>query len=137
MSEENVEVVRRIYEAAARRDVEAVLALYDTEVAFDNTHAPHGGLIRRGVFRGHEGLRAFYREYMEAWEYLSEDLEELIDAGEHVISIQTTRARGRASGAVVENLHMPGVWTIRDGKVIRVVWLATREEALEAAGLRE
>jgi ketosteroid isomerase-like protein len=137
MSQENVEIVRRIFEAAARRDVEAVLSLYDTEVEFDNTRAPHGGLVRRGVFRGHDGIRAFYREYMEAWEYLSEELEELIDAGEHVISIQTSRARGRTSGAEVETPHMPGVWTIRNGKVIRVAWLATRQEALEAAGHSE
>jgi ketosteroid isomerase-like protein len=137
MSRENVEVVRRIFEAAARRDVEAVLSLYDPEIEFDNTRAPHGGLMTRGVFRGHGGLRAFYSEYMEAWESVTEDLEELIDAGEHVISIQTTRARGRASGAEVETPHMPGVWTVRDGKVIHVAWLATRQEAFEAAGLQE
>jgi ketosteroid isomerase-like protein len=64
-------------------------------------------------------------------------VEELIDAGERVISVKTTRGRGLASGAVVE-LHQCGIWTIRAGRIVRVEWLAaTREEALEAAGLSE
>jgi ketosteroid isomerase-like protein len=71
------------------------------------------------------------------WENLEDNIEELIDAGDDVISIVTTRARGRASGVEVEWKDNAGVWTIRDGKVIRVVWLPTRAEALEAAGLSE
>jgi ketosteroid isomerase-like protein len=64
-------------------------------------------------------------------------LEELIDAGDKVISIVTGRARGRASGVEVENRHHGGVWTIRGGKIVQVVWFPTREEAVEAAGLSE
>jgi ketosteroid isomerase-like protein len=64
------------------------------------------------------------------------DFEELIDAGDRVVSVGTTRGRGRASGADVVWKHA-GVWTIRDGKIVRVVWFNAREEALEAVGLRE
>jgi ketosteroid isomerase-like protein len=59
----------------------------------------------------------------------------LLLAGEHVVSVSTIRARGRASGLHVESSERFGVWTIRDGRVIRVVWFPTRAEALEAAGL--
>jgi ketosteroid isomerase-like protein len=64
------------------------------------------------------------------------DYDELIDAGERVISVVTRHGRGRASGAEVD-WPLALVWTIRKGKVIRVVWFPTRAEALEAAGLRE
>jgi hypothetical protein len=48
----------------------------------------------------------------------------------------TRHARGRASGVEVERpFALP--WTLREGKVVQVVWCLTREEALEAAGLRE
>jgi len=67
----------------------------------------------------------------EAWEDLVDVREELID-GEHVISISTMRARGRSSGAEVTSRRYAGVWAIRDGKVVRVVWFPTREEALKA-----
>jgi hypothetical protein len=46
--------------------------------------------------------------------------DELIDAGEDVVVVVSARARGRASGAKVEGFTGAGVWTIRDGKIIRV-----------------
>ena len=137
MSEENVEIVQRVYAAAARRDPEAVLALYDLEVEWDNSAGPFSDLFGRRVYRGHEGLRIFFHEYTETWENLEESLEELIDAGDHVVSVQSTQARGRASGVEVGWKHNAGVWTVGDGKIIRVAWFGSRAEALEAAGLRE
>jgi ketosteroid isomerase-like protein len=136
MAPENVEVVRRVYEAAARRDAATVLALYDPEVELDNTRLQIVGGAG-GIYHGHDGLRDFFREWHEAWESVEYDYDELIDAGdEQVIALVTRRGRGRASGADVE-LRVALVWTLRDGKIIRVVWFPTREEALEAAGLTD
>ena len=138
MSEENVELVRRIYEAAARRDSAAVLAYYDPDVEWDSSGSPLSRLIGgRGTYHGHEGVRDWFREWHEAWESVEEDYKELIDAGDQVISIATARARGRASGVDVEMSDYAALWTVRDGKVVRVVWFPTREQALEAAGLSE
>ena len=136
MSEENVEIVRRIYDAVARHDTATVIAAYDPEVEWDTSRSPWGSIMGGRLYRAHEGLRRFYREWYEAWGNYDEVLEELIDAGEQVIVGATGRGRGRASGAEVE-WSQYGVWTIRDGKVIRVVWFPTRAEALEAAGLSE
>jgi uncharacterized protein len=136
MSQENVEIVRRVYDAVARRDTESVLALYDPEIEWDGTRHPMSGL-GEDVYHGHEGLRRWSRGWYEAWEDLEDICEELIDAGDHVVSISTMRGRGRASGVEVEWTLNYGVWTIREGKVVRVAWFRTREEALEAAGLRE
>jgi ketosteroid isomerase-like protein len=96
-----VEVVRRVYEAAARRDPATVLALYDPEVELDPSRLQAVGLFDR-VYHGHDGLRSFFREWHEAWEGIEYDYDELIDAGERVISVVTRHGRGRASGAEVE-----------------------------------
>ena len=140
MSQENLEVVRRVFEAEARGDIETLLALYDPDIEWDNSRSPVGdfaGTVGR-VFRGRDGVQRAFREWYEAWEKVDSEVEELIDAGgEHVVSVFTYRARGRTSGAEVEFAHMAGIWTIRNGKVARVAWLPTREDALEAAGVPE
>jgi ketosteroid isomerase-like protein len=130
---ENVEIVRKVYDAAARRDALTLLGFYDPEVEFDSSRV-HGSLMGGAVYHGHEGLRRWARDWYEAWELIEYDVEELIDAGEHVIAVVTVRGRGRASAAEVEWTRHGGVWTFRDGKVVRVVWFPTREEALAAAG---
>ena len=137
MSQENVEIVRRIYDAAARRDSEATLALYDSDVEIDVSRT-HRALMQ-DVYKGpgHEGLRRWAREWHEAWEQVEYDVDEMIDAGDDVICVVTVRGRGRGSGADVEFTLHAGLWTIQNGKVARVVWFKTRKDALEAAGLSE
>jgi ketosteroid isomerase-like protein len=137
MSQENVEIVRRIYDAAARRDTEVVLALYDPEVEIDVSRTHNG--VMQGLYAGtgHEGLRTWSHEWHEAWGRVDYEVEELIDAGDDVISVVTVRGQGQGSGAEVEFTRHAGVWTLRDAKVVRVVWFKTREHALEAARLSE
>ena len=131
MSEENLEVVRQVYEAATRRDTATILTLYDPEVELD---ASALGVEGRGgdTFRGHEGLRSLFDEWHESWGEIAYDYEELIDAGDQVISVATRHARGRASGVEVEQ-RFALLWTIRQGKVIRVIWFLDRDEALKSA----
>ena len=136
MSQENVEIVRQVYAAAARRDPASVLAAYDPDVEWDVSRSPMARLVGGGVYRGHEGLRSFFAAYHEAWENIDYAYEELIDAGDRVISIDAERGLGRASGVEVE-LTQYAVWTIHEGKIVRVVWFPTRAEALQAAGLPE
>jgi ketosteroid isomerase-like protein len=127
--------VRRIFAAARRRDTEAVLALYDPDVEWDTSQGSIGQLMGGRPFHGHDGLRQVFRDLREAYEDMEDRCEELIDGGEHVVSVVTTRGRGRLSGVQVEQRHQAAVWTIRGGKVARVVWYPSREEALAAAGL--
>ena len=131
MSRENVEIVRRVYEAVARHDTETVLAAYDPDVEYDFSDSPLGILIGATTYHGHEGIRQLIRDRYEAWETIEDYCPELIDAGEHVITVVITRGRGRSSGAEVELRHY-GVWTLRDGKIVRVAWFHTREEALQS-----
>ena len=137
MSRENVEIVRQVYEAAASRDAAAVFALYDPLVELDASRLGlAGGAGTAGISRGHEGLRSFFREWHEAWGNIEYSYEELIDAGEQVIAVVNRHARGRASGIEVER-PFALLWTLREGKVIRVAWFLSRADALEAAGVSE
>jgi ketosteroid isomerase-like protein len=132
MSKQNVEVVRWVYEAVAARDTGAVLALYDPDVEVDFSRSPFATVLNRSVYRGHSGIRSLFRERQEeAWKDVDDDLDELVDAGEQVVCVVTSRGRGRASGAEVVRTHA-AVWTIHKGKVVRVVWFPTRDEALQA-----
>jgi ketosteroid isomerase-like protein len=134
MSAENVEVVRRLYDAVARRDTEAILELYDPEIEWDGSRNRWAEVMTsHAIWKGHDDLRKFFRAYYEMWESFEDDLEELIDAGDHVVTVVNSRGRGRESGLEVEWVGNAGVWTVRDGRIIRVVWFATREEAMEAA----
>jgi uncharacterized protein len=136
MSQENVEIVRRVYDAIDAGDTDAVLALYDPEIEWHFARSPFRNLVRHDVYRGHNALRDFIRErYEDAWDSITDELEEIIDADKHVVSIIKTHGQGRASGAQTEMTHA-GVWTIQGGRIVRVEWMS-REEALQAAGLSE
>jgi ketosteroid isomerase-like protein len=136
MSQENVEIVRRVFEADARRDRVAVFNLYDPDVEWDYSHGPGGDLFGRHLYRGHDGLRAFFHNWSEAFRGFGFRCQELIDAGHDVISVDVAHGHGRASGTQVE-MRQWAVWSIRRGRIVRVVWFRTREEALEAAGPSE
>ena len=136
MSQENVEIVREIFEAAARRDRKRVLALYDPDVVMDGSGTEMARFLGRSIWRGYDGLRSFDREWRETFESIETEYDELIDAGDRVVSVSRWHVRGR-EGIEVAAPNRGGLWTIRDGKVSRIDWFDTREEALEAAGLSE
>jgi ketosteroid isomerase-like protein len=133
MSSEKVEIVRQIFDAVAQRDTATILGLYHRDVELDISHTESAELFGHSVYRGYEGLRNYDREWREAFENVETDCEELFEAGEQVVSVARYRMRGRASGIEVPGPAQGGVWTIRDGKVARVVWFNTRDEALHAA----
>jgi ketosteroid isomerase-like protein len=133
MSRENVEIVRRLYEAVHRGDAETVLALYDPDVVWDFSESPIGAALELKIYRGHDGLRRWWSEWREAWEGYEDSYEDLLDAGDHVVAAIVSRGRGRASGAQVEWTQY-GVWSFQAGKIVRVAWFGTREDALEAIG---
>ena len=137
MSQENVEIVRQVYKAVREGDTEGVLTAYDPAVEWDFRASPFRDFLKQNVYLGHEGIRRFIQErYDDAWAEVEDHLDELIDAGEQVISVVTSRGRGLASGVEVER-ELAGLWTIRAGKIVRVAWFGTRAEALAAAGLSE
>ena len=135
MSQENVDLVRRVIESHERRDFAAVFAAYDPEIEWSI------GRLQRAPgfepnYHGHEGVRAFWRVWFGAWETVSFEYEEFIDAGDSVVAILSQRVRGRTSGVELDWSSYAQVWTVKDGKIARVEFFNTRGEALEAVGLR-
>lgn len=137
MSEQNVELVRRLLEMFAKREHEAVFAYYDSDIEWDATNIRALGLDElAGVYHGHEGVRTYWRRWLQAWKDLEFDVEDVLDAGNEVVAlIRNQRQWGRHSGIAVELPPYGLIFTIRAGKVVRWRNFADRDAALEAAGL--
>jgi ketosteroid isomerase-like protein len=131
VSAENVEIVRRIYEADARRDAAAALELIDSEIEVEY----HGQLIDKDVgYHGHAGLLRLRESIYENFEDFRIEVEEFIDHDEHVVVALHQRAVGKASGAPVD-IHIGQVWTLHHGKAVRWRIYKDKAEALAALGL--
>ena len=129
MSAENVEIVRRTYEAYMSGDLEAALAVFDPDVVFDVSIRPEGE-----VYHGPQGVADAMRTWTGTWEGFRMEVEELIEAGEHVIGVEHQSGRGRGSGLPLSETYFT-VWELEAGKVTRITWLRSRAEALKAAGV--
>lgn len=131
MSQENVEVVRRAFDAYARDDLEALLEELDQGVEWKQFEEP-------APVYGRNNVRGAIRRWNETWDQLQVQAEEYIDAGEFVVVLLRFRGLGRASGAPVEQATYH-VFTVRNGRIARMVEYGPgkRSEALEAVGLSE
>ena len=143
MSQENVELVKRLLQMFANREHEAVFAFYDTDIEWDATSFGGDGASGvpddlQGIYHGHEGVRTYWRRWLQAWADLDFEVGDVLDAGDDVVAlIHNQRQWGRRSGIVTEMPPYGLVFTIRTGKVVR--WRAFSDErsALKAAGLSE
>jgi ketosteroid isomerase-like protein len=133
MSQKNVQLVRQIYERWGRGDFRAGTDLYD----------PHVLLVLRpefpdaGAYCGPDEIRRYMREdFLADLEGAVIIGEEFLDAGDTVVVRVNQQATGAGSGAPVAMGYYQ-VWTFRGRSVIRIESIRGREEALEAAGLRD
>jgi ketosteroid isomerase-like protein len=136
MSQENVAIVQRIYEAAARRDEVAAFEVYAEDIVWDMSNWRRAFLYSRPIYHGHEGVRDAWREGLSAFSEIDFEAKDLVDAGDRVLAVVAERERGRASGVPVEASHL-AVWTLSDGKVTRLQVFDDRQQALDAVGLRK
>ncbi|MDX6699666.1 MAG: uncharacterized protein QOE65_3063 [Solirubrobacteraceae bacterium] len=134
MSPQNVEIVRSIYEAVARRDVRTPFRHYADDIAWDPSRAATAGLGLKTVYHGHEGVRDHWREGLSVFREINLDVRDLVDAGDQVLAVVREHHLGRASGAPVEAMHY-AVWTLAGGKATRMRIFDDRDEAEAAAGL--
>src|SRR4051794_35250948 len=108
MSQENVEIVRAIYEAWTRGDDEAVFERFNAEVDW----VPPPDISSSGRRRGHQGVRRSLAAWMGAWDDYHFELRQLIDCGDDVLAEGWQRARGMTSGVEVSE-EIFSVWTLR------------------------
>ena len=118
VSEENLDVVRRIYDAAARRDDVIPFEIYAEDIIWDMSNSRRALLAMKPVYHGHEGVRQYWRENVSVFGEVDFEVEELIDAGDQVLAVIREREVGRASGVPVETTHLV-VYTLTGGKVIQ------------------
>lgn len=133
MSEANVETFKRALDAYNLRDVEAVLETLDPEVEW------HAALVvslegEARVYRGHAGIREFFRDTDNVLDEIHAEYSEIHDLGDRIVATGRLRTRGKGSGAEATS-PLGVVSDIRNGKTIRVRTYLDPKDALEAAGL--
>jgi ketosteroid isomerase-like protein len=132
MSRENVEIVRRVAEAFAEGDSDTVFALVAPEIEWNFSHADTW--LEEQVYRGYDAITEFFGKWTEGWEDYRFEVEEIIDAGDRVVAIVRDEGRAKSSGIKVERRHGE-VWTVRDGRVVKIEPFDDAADALEAVGL--
>jgi ketosteroid isomerase-like protein len=133
MSQDNVEVVRRIYQDGLFDDKpDELLALTAPDLEFVNP--PEA--VDPGVRRGTAEVALALQNLSESFDSIRHELHELFDAGDSVVAWVSfcTRSGGSESEIVQKEAH---TWTLRDGRIVRFEWGRDLEAALEAAGLRD
>ena len=140
MSEENVEIVRRLYSIAP--DAAGVMR-GDYDDVFRDYFDPNVELVppaaypdTESSYRGQEGVRRWFRQIDEIWDDWRFEAESFLDAGTQVVVFVRVSGTAKQSGAAVA-IPAAHVLTIRDGRVTRANVFLDRSEALEAAGLSE
>ena len=132
MSQENVEIVRRGMDAFSRAAWEESVELMAPDVEWHDAPDLPGARL----YQGREGVLARWKDMAEALDDFAVEIEQLFDAGDHVVVFFTSRGRGRISGIEVSR-KLAQVTTVREGRVVKIVGYDKRAEALEAVGLSE
>jgi ketosteroid isomerase-like protein len=130
MSQEKVELVRAMYEAARRRDWDRVFRDQDLNVELTT---PERG-FNTGTYRGRAEIQKYWLELFSAFEAVSVEPEKLVEIDDQVVAVVRTRMRPKGSAAELEtrNGHL---WTFRESKAVSIRIFPDPEKALEAVGL--
>ena len=133
MSRQNVDAVRKAFDAYRRRDWDGVVR--DAHRDVDVVQPPD--FAEQRSYHGHQGLLEVLRWWPSQWEDFQVELTELIDANDdQVLWVTRQHGRGKDSGVEVAG-EVAFVSTFRDGKTVRIEMFQTRQEALAAAARTE
>jgi ketosteroid isomerase-like protein len=125
MSEQSVEIVRAIYDAWRER--RSWRSYMDPQIEYVNPP----DAVEPGTRHGPE---SFVR-ITDAYDDVSVEPYEFINAGDEVVVLARVHATGRGSGVPIE-WHHGYIWTLKGGKAVRFRWYNDPAQALEAAGIR-
>jgi len=135
MSQENVEIVRRVTDVMEAEGFEAALPVFlkaaHSDVEWREDPAWPGSANYRGV----EQVRQVIVDRMGILDF-DQQTEDLISVDDKIVALVRWHGRGKASGAQGE-ISMAMVWTVREQAITRVEFFLDRAQALEAVGLRE
>jgi ketosteroid isomerase-like protein len=132
MSRENVEIVKRAIAAVNERDIEGYLACCADNIQLSTPLAEVAG-----VYEGPDGIRRFFVDLGDTSPDFKITIERLEAIGtDRVLAFMLVTGTGRASG-IPQDARTGNVYDLADGKIERIRIFVDREQALEAAGLRE
>ena len=126
--------MEQLFRGFAARDNALAFEVFDDEVVLD-TREMSGPDSIRAVYHGHDGVRRYWREWLDAWEAVT-----IVDGplnemyGGQVISSWRQLNRGKTSGLEVE-MDVASIWTFQHDRVVRMATFASRDDALRAAGV--
>jgi uncharacterized protein len=132
MSRENVEAVRRLYEAFNERGLAGLYEHWDPDIEWHDV----AELPDAGVHHGREAAAEAFQRYLDIGGDFKVEVDEFIEAGDEVVAIWRYRARGAASGLPLDQ-EIGHVWLVEDQRLVRLRQFLSRDKALEAAGLSE
>jgi uncharacterized protein len=132
MSQAEIETLRAVYEAISRGDWDT--ALRDAGPEFEFIPPDQNPIA--GTYRGGEAVRGFFAELWAAFEEVTLEPGPFLEAGDSIVVSLLMTLTPSDSGAKME-MHITHLWTMRDGRPVRLRVFLGREEALEAAGLSE
>ena len=132
MPQENLEIVRGVYERWGNGEFGASLDVFDPLVLF--VLGP--GFPDEGTYLGFEQVVGYTRGFLEPWTRIAIEAEELTEAGDSVLAAVRQHGVGNKSEIATE-LRYYQVWSFRGRKVIRLENFREHSEALAAAGLTE
>jgi ketosteroid isomerase-like protein len=130
MSQQNVEVVRTMWDAFLRRDFDKALSGFHPDVEWDGTNLPDGQ-----VSHGHQAILEHTARWADTWESWTVELGEFVDAGDDVIVF--IHERGRSTSGIDMDERHAEIYTVKAGMIVRRRGFSDSKAALEAAGLRK
>jgi ketosteroid isomerase-like protein len=131
MSQENLELARRCYEAFRRGDLETALEPFGEDYVMEDP--PRADTT---VYRGREGFMKWLGEWLSTFDDWQFEVDRMLDLGPQLLVLGRDWGRGKGSGALVEE-HFGHLWTFRDGELVRMLHFNDWGQALEAVGLSE
>lgn len=131
MSQENVEVVEAALDAFNTGDIEGINAFIDPDF---ETSVPPEFSAEPDTYHGQDGMRRYFASFHDAMDDISFRQESVIEAGMSVVVALRLTAKGRTTGIPVEQ-RLAQVWTLSDGKIVRIQSYASLPEALATLGL--
>jgi ketosteroid isomerase-like protein len=135
MSQENVEIVRSIYDQTEAGQFATSLHLFHPDVVYTRTgDALAVGMT--GAARGIEAMIAAMTEWLQTFTFLRVRAERFMAVGDRVVVFTHHTGSAKESGVALD-AHFADVLTLHDGVVVRLDQFRTRDQALEAAGLSE
>jgi ketosteroid isomerase-like protein len=137
MSEEKVELARRMFEAFNRTFADGtpdLFELLDPEIEW----VPMSAILDRTSYRGHDGVRQWLEEMKRDWTAFNLRPDRYIDLGDdRVLILGEWHAQGRAGGVPIDFPHASWLTRYRNRKLVSLRTFTDRKEALKAAGLED